>query len=638
MVRIIRHNILPNWQAEGTGAGGELAVTILVVSYNTRDMTMACLASVIAETRALPYEIIVVDNASDDGSAEAIATLGDRVRLLALRENIGFARANNLAAREARGHLLLLLNPDTVVLDGAIDRLAGFANANPAAGIWGGRTLFGDKRLDPTSVWAKMTPWSLACRAFGLDVALPNSALFNAEGLGGWDRDSIARVDIVCGCLMMIRRELWETLGGFDRAFFMYGEEADLCLRAAKLGARPLFTPTATIIHYGGASERTQAGKVEKLFRAKVTLMRRHWSFRSRVLGQGLLLTWAATRLLAASATGRASQTSMWREVWQRREMWLAGWDETGDEPSAAPATNPPSSRHPDEGRDDGMGGEDCADHSLDATEITAARAENLVRYSICTLMTSRAEYAEMLASFRAGGFVAPATEYLFIDNSSRNGFTAFDGLNRLLEAARGEVIVLCHQDLRLLEDGRAALDARLAALEARDPNWAVAGNAGGTGVGRLAMRISDPHGDDRRIGSLPERAMSLDENFIVLKRSARIGFSRDLSGFHFYGADLCLAADVMGFSSYVIDFHLRHLSDGRISPSFYAARKAFRAKWSRALRPRWMQTTCGLLRLTGSRFGQAFGAAIQKHALKLALRLPNARGWPNAQAKSSTP
>ena len=274
----------------------------------------------------------------------------------------------------------------------------------------------------------------------------------------------------------------------------------------------------------------------------------------------------------------------------------------------------------------------------LNATEITAARPVNPVRYSICSLITSHAEYAEMLASFRAGGFDGPAAEYLYIDNSARNGFTAYDGLNRLIEAARGEFIVLCHQDLRLIEDGAAKLDAVLGALEARDPNWAVAGNAGGTGIGRLAMRISDPHGDDRRIGSLPERVMSLDENFIVLKRAARIGLSRDLKGFHFYGADVCLAADIMGHSAYVIDFHLRHLSDGRISPAFYNARREFRAKWSRALRPRWIQTTCGLMRLSGNRLGQAFGTAIQKHALKLALRLPNARGWPSAPVEKAAP
>jgi len=272
----------------------------------------------------------------------------------------------------------------------------------------------------------------------------------------------------------------------------------------------------------------------------------------------------------------------------------------------------------------------------IEAKEISAARPDNPVRFSVCTLVTSRVEYAEMLASFEAGGFAAPTAEFLFIDNSGTNAFTAYDGLNRLIEAAQGEVVVLCHQDVRLITDGLEQLAARLAELEARDPTWAVAGNAGGTGLGRLAMRITDPHGEDRRIGALPERAMSLDENFLVLKRSARVGFSRDLTGFHFYGADLCLAADIAGHSAYVIDFHLCHLSDGRISPAFYAARAAFRQKWSRALRPRWMQTTCGLMLLTGSRLGRILGAAIQGHALKLALRLPFARGWPGVAFRSS--
>ncbi len=158
--------------------------------------------------------------------------------------------------------------------------------------------------------------------------------MFNPEGYGGWARDSIRPVDIVCGCFLMIRTGLWEQLDGFDRAFFMYGEEADLCLRAAALGARPLFTPTATIVHYGGASERTQAGKVEKLFRAKITLMRRHWSAPARAFGKTMLLVWPLSRLLAATVLGRAQQAAMWREVWSHRATWLAGYDEPASVPS----------------------------------------------------------------------------------------------------------------------------------------------------------------------------------------------------------------------------------------------------------------------------------------------------------------
>jgi GT2 family glycosyltransferase len=333
---------MPDLAYAGDGGGGASSepssplLSIIVVSYNTRDMTMACLASVMAETWDAPFELIVVDNDSSDGSAEAIATLGDSVRFMKLNENIGFARANNLAARKARGQFLLLLNPDTLVLDRAIDRLTRVAIANPAAGIWGGRTLFGDRTLDPTSVWARMTPWSMATRAFGLDHVFSASPFFNPEGYGGWQRDSMRQVDIVTGCFLMIRRDLWEELDGFDRAFFMYGEEADLCMRAAALGARPLFTPTATIIHYGGASERTQAGKVEKLFRAKVTLMQRHWSAPARTFGKAMLLAWPWLRLFAATALGRTAQSALWREVWQRRAVWQAGYDTPAARPVAS--------------------------------------------------------------------------------------------------------------------------------------------------------------------------------------------------------------------------------------------------------------------------------------------------------------
>ena len=320
-----------------TGAAGETPrVSILVVSYNTRQMTVDCLRSVIAETTATSYELIVVDNASSDGSAEAIAALGGGITFIPLTENIGFARANNLAARQARGDLLLLLNPDTLILDRAIDRLTAFADETPSAGIWGGRTLFGDRRLDPTSVWARMSPWSMLCRSLGLDMAWKDSPVFNPEAYGGWERDTVRPVDIVCGCFLLIRRSLWDRLGGFDRAFFMYGEEADLCLRAAALGARPMFTPTATIVHYGGASERTQAGKVEKLFRAKITLMRRHWSVPAQMFGGLTLRLWPLTRLAAARALGRSAQAAMWAEVWRNRPAWLAGYD--GPSPSTIDA------------------------------------------------------------------------------------------------------------------------------------------------------------------------------------------------------------------------------------------------------------------------------------------------------------
>ena len=122
-------------------------LSILIISYNTREMTLACLRSVAAQTRT-PHEIIVLDNASDDGSAAAIAAEFPDVTLLAETRNHGFARANNLAALQAKGAFLLLLNPDTLVLDGALDKPAGLRAPGPEARIWGGRTVFGDGSLN----------------------------------------------------------------------------------------------------------------------------------------------------------------------------------------------------------------------------------------------------------------------------------------------------------------------------------------------------------------------------------------------------------------------------------------------------------------------------------------------------------
>ena len=184
-------------------------------------------------------------------------------------------------------------------------------------------------------------------------------------------------------------------------------------------------------------------------------------------------------------------------------------------------------------------------------------------RFTIATLVNNRTHYDEMRGSFEAGGFDRASCEYIFVDNTGPQQTCAYRGLDRLLSEAKGDYVILCHQDVRIVDDGRAELEARLEQLETLDPAWAVAGNAGGIAPGRLAIRITDPHGANRHVGALPAKVMSLDENLMIVKRSARLSFSRDLSGFHFYGTDICLIADVLGHSAYVIDFHLEHLSGG---------------------------------------------------------------------------
>lgn len=209
-----------------------------------------------------------------------------------------------------------------------------------------------------------------------------------------------------------------------------------------------------------------------------------------------------------------------------------------------------------------------------------------------------------MRASFQARGFDGATTEFLTVDNTMGNRRCAYRGLGDMLDAARGAIVILCHQDVRLIADGAAELAARLAALTARDPDWAIAGNAGATEDRDLVLRISDPYGEDQRRGTLPARVVSLDENFLVVRAAAGLRPSPELAGFHLYGTDLCLRAREAGRSAWAVDFHLRHLSAGRVDAGFRAEQARFERHWGARLpRPMRLRTTCTTLDL-GSGIG----------------------------------
>ncbi len=225
------------------------------------------------------------------------------------------------------------------------------------------------------------------------------------------------------------------------------------------------------------------------------------------------------------------------------------------------------------------------------------------IRYSICTLVTRPDQYAKMVSSFRRMGFGGDDCEFIQVDNSQGNRCDAFEGCNLMLSVARGDFIIICHQDVLLLEDDRRKLDGLLAHLDETDPMWAVCGNAGGVWPGKWSVRITDPYGADQRAGELPNRVWSLDENFLLVRRSANLALSSDLTGFHMYGTDICIIADMLGRSAYVIDFHLRHLSAGNRDASLERARSALAAKYMDRLRSRWIATPCAIVFLSGSSF-----------------------------------
>lgn len=230
-------------------------VSIVIVNWNTRDLLRGCLASIAAET-SVPHEVIVIDNASSDGSVEMVAVEFPGVRLITNRENRGFAGANNQGLAIARGAHLLLLNPDTVVLDGAIDRTLAWLAEHPDVGCVGCQVMEGPEVIQQTC-FADPTPLNQAIVEFGLMRLAPFVPVFGRPWYRGWDRRSERDVDVVSGMFMLVPRRVFETVGPLDEGFFIYAEEADWCRQMRNAGWRCVFAPVARIVHLDGGSKST---------------------------------------------------------------------------------------------------------------------------------------------------------------------------------------------------------------------------------------------------------------------------------------------------------------------------------------------------------------------------------------------
>jgi GT2 family glycosyltransferase len=237
----------------------DLRLSIIIVNWNTRDITRNCLRSVREHVSGIAYEVIVVDNASSDGSVEMIRAEFPDVRLIANDANLGFGRANNQAMRVARGEFFFLLNSDTVIFDEAIQRLVKFIMDDPAIGIAGCKLLFEDRTLQAS---CSRFP-SIRC-ALLEDLMLYKFLPRRLQGellLGGyWPHDRARDVDAVWGAAMLVRREVFEQTGGFDERIFMYGEDLEWSMRVRDCGWRIAFTPAAAIIHLNHKSSEKKYG------------------------------------------------------------------------------------------------------------------------------------------------------------------------------------------------------------------------------------------------------------------------------------------------------------------------------------------------------------------------------------------
>ncbi len=313
-------------------AKGEVSISpelsVIIVSYETAALTLRCIQSALSQHDP-SLEVIVVDNASTDGTVAAISRTFPQVRLISLGSNVGFARANNLGACHARGRFLLLLNPDAVALPGAFAEITEFALLWPHATIWGGRVVNADGSTNPRSCGRRPTLWSVVARAAGLGALWPGVPLFNSEAMPGWERDEMRHVDIVVGCFLLIRRADWQQLGGFDPAYFMYGEDVDLCLRAARVGGRPAITPRAMIMHVEGASQPRGPREVQ-ILAARIRYLRKHLPQLHRIpaiwaVRLGIVLRLMGYLCVSPVPRYRPALIRM-RHVWDNRDLWWNGY------------------------------------------------------------------------------------------------------------------------------------------------------------------------------------------------------------------------------------------------------------------------------------------------------------------------
>lgn len=252
-----------------------MRLSIIIVSWNTKDLLARCLASVQAELRGPlnpgDVEIFVVDNASSDGSAAMVSERFPDVRLIANQKNVGFARANNQAIALATGDAILLLNPDAMLHPGALVTLLDFLTAHPRAGAAGVRLLNSDGSLQ-MACHPMLTPGREFWRLLFLDRLLPRATY----RIQRWDAATPRQVEAIKGACLLLRRSALDQVGWLDDSYFMYTEEVDLCYRLNQAGWELWYEPAAIVTHIGGASaSQTSEEMALHLYRSKVHFYRK---------------------------------------------------------------------------------------------------------------------------------------------------------------------------------------------------------------------------------------------------------------------------------------------------------------------------------------------------------------------------
>ena len=251
-----------------------MKLSIIIINWNTRNLLSDCISSIYEHALEVDFELIVVDNASSDGSQKMIQNQFPDVDLITNSNNPGFAKANNQALRTCSGEYALLLNPDTIVKPGAIEELVKFLDDFPEVGAAGARLLNPDGSLQ-RSAYPKPTLFREFWRLFHLD-GLMHLAKYP---MNRWSLDQVREVEILKGACIIIRRKALDEVGLLDEEYFMYSEDLDLCTRLTQSGWHLYWIPSAEVIHFGGQSTQQVAEEMFlRLYQGKIMYFRKHQS------------------------------------------------------------------------------------------------------------------------------------------------------------------------------------------------------------------------------------------------------------------------------------------------------------------------------------------------------------------------
>lgn len=254
-------------------------LSVIIVNYNVKEFLQNLIHSIKKASANLQTEIIVVDNASDDGSVELIREKFPEVNLISNPTNLGFSRANNIGLKTASGKYFLLINPDTLVAEDTFEKMIKFFEENADAGLAGCKILNPDGSLQLACRRSFPGPWTSFTKVTGLSNLFPSSKLFARYNLTYLDENQTYEVDAISGSFMMMKREVYEKIGGFDEEFFMYGEDLDLCYRIQKAGFKVFYVHTTQIIHYKGEStKRSNLDETKIFYNAMHLFVKKHLS------------------------------------------------------------------------------------------------------------------------------------------------------------------------------------------------------------------------------------------------------------------------------------------------------------------------------------------------------------------------